>query len=140
MPAHIRSLALCVALVAPTLTLLLPASPAWGQNNTCQFAFDGDCDEPGRGTGLCAAGTDTQDCSVRDPGPNSCQFANDGECDHPGTGTGACPPNTDQNDCGGAAGGPGNATCGFANDGECDEPGIGTGLCAAGTDTADCRS
>ena len=97
----IRSLAMLAAFAVIALTVALPAGPAWGQNNSCQYAFDGDCDEPGIGTGLCAAGTDTQDCSIRDPGPNSCQYANDGECDHPGVGTGACPPNTDQNDCGG---------------------------------------
>ncbi len=133
---HFRSFALAVAFAAAALILTLPTESAWAQNNTCEFAFDGDCDEPGRGTGLCAAGTDTQDCSIRDPGPNSCQFANDGECDHPGIGTGACPPNTDVNDCQNA-GGPNS--CQYANDNECDEPGIGTGLCKIGTDTNDCR-
>ena len=29
--------------------------------NTCGFAFDLECDEPG-GTGICATGTDTYDC------------------------------------------------------------------------------
>ena len=130
--------------------------------NSCHFAFDGDCDEPGRGTGLCLAGTDTSDCSLPQ-GPNSCQFAFDGQCDHPGEGSGSCPPETDQADCGiperpTASAGPVSPagpmtpirpaapaspadpanSCRFAFDGDCDEPGRGTGLCAAGTDTRDC--
>jgi hypothetical protein len=66
--------------------------------NSCQHAFDNDCDEPGIGTGLCSAGTDTADCSTP-ASANSCRYAHDGECDHPGLGTGSCPPNTDQDDC-----------------------------------------
>ena len=109
-------------------------------DNSCEFAFDGDCDEPERGTGLCAPRTDTLDCSIRDPGPNSCQFAFDNECDHPGVGTGACPPRTDVADCQSVASrGPENS-CRFAYDGDCDEPGQGTGLCDAGTDRADCAN
>ncbi|MDF1524261.1 MAG: hypothetical protein P1P87_15775, partial [Trueperaceae bacterium] len=40
---------------------------AWA--NTCMWAFDGECDEPGIGTGLCAAGTDTSDCGRIAVGP-----------------------------------------------------------------------
>ena len=111
--------------------------------NSCRFAFDGDCDEPVRGTGLCTAGTDTADCSLPQ-GPNSCQFAFDGTCDHPAAGTGRCPPNTDQADCRST---PGRSTalsdsCEWAFDGECDESryvGAITGACLPGTDTSDCR-
>jgi hypothetical protein len=28
----------------------------------CVWAFDGECDEPGIGTGICEPGTDTTDC------------------------------------------------------------------------------
>lgn len=31
-------------------------------DDSCQFAFDGECDEPGTGTGACAAATDATDC------------------------------------------------------------------------------
>jgi hypothetical protein len=34
--------------------------PAGAGNNTCQYAFDGVCDEPSN----CAAGTDSRDCTV----------------------------------------------------------------------------
>ncbi len=111
--------------------------------NSCQFAFDGDCDEPGRGTGLCTAGTDTADCSLPQ-GANSCQFAFDGECDHPGVGTGACPPRTDVADCSSPAlqtAGVNNS-CQWAFDGECDDSryeGAITGACRRGTDASDCR-
>ena len=115
-------------------------SVARGGNNSCEYAFDGDCDEPGRGTGLCAPRTDTRDCAVRNPGPNSCQFARDGQCGHPGVGSGVCPPSTDVADCQSVAALGGANSCEFAFDGDCDEPGQGTGICAAGTDTRDCAN
>jgi hypothetical protein len=106
--------------------------------NSCPWAFDGECDEPGIGTGLCAAGTDTFDCSgVAFDWSNACPWAFDGECDEPGMGTGVCLPGTDSADCGLASFEWSNA-CPWAFDGECDEPRIGTGLCVAGTDTFDC--
>jgi len=107
------------------------------QNNSCQWAFDGDCDEARYGgTGACPAGTDTADCSAPS-GPNSCQFAFDGECDRSNFGgTGACPSGTDTADCS-APSGPNS--CQWAYDGECDESRYGgTGVCSSGTDTADC--
>ena len=113
---------------------------AGGGNNSCEYAFDGDCDEPGRGTGLCAAKTDASDCAIRNPGPNSCQFAHDGQCGHPGVGTGVCPPSTDVADCQSVASRGGANSCAYAFDGDCDEPGRGTGLCAAGTDVRDCAN
>jgi hypothetical protein len=104
--------------------------------NSCPWAYDGECDEPGIGTGLCAAGTDQADCAGAG-GPNSCRWAFDGECDEPGIGTGYCDAGTDQADCANV-GGP--DSCRWAFDGECDEPGIGTGVCAPGTDTTDCQA
>ena len=70
--------------------------------NSCPWAFDGECDEPGIGTGLCDAGTDSADCSAGPFDPaNSCVWAFDGECDEPGIGTGACDAGTDAADCAG---------------------------------------
>jgi len=41
-----------------------------GGPDSCRWAFDGECDEPGIGTGLCPAGTDTADCrGGAQPGP-----------------------------------------------------------------------
>jgi hypothetical protein len=38
--------------------------------NSCRWAFDGECDEPGIGTGVCDAGTDTADCAGVRPPPD----------------------------------------------------------------------
>ena len=134
-------------LMAPVLALMLAgcgevasSTASIRGDNSCAYAFDGDCDEPGRGTGLCAPRTDTRDCSIRDPGPNSCQFAYDNECDHPGVGTGACPPSTDVADCQSVASRGFENSCRFAFDGDCDAPGQGTGLCDAGPDPRDCAN
>ncbi len=133
-------------LSVPVLALLLAGCDTTSTStafvrgdNSCAYAFDGDCDEPGRGTGLCAPRSDTADCSNRNPGPNSCQFAFDNECDHPGVGTGVCPPNTDVADCQSVASRGANS-CRFAFDNECDHPGVGTGACPPNTDVADCQS
>ncbi|WP_225773256.1 hypothetical protein [Inquilinus sp. Marseille-Q2685] len=135
-----------------------PAAPALQGEDSCPFARDGECDEPGVGSGACAAGTDTADCKARQgggqppamPAPSaggddSCQFAQDGECDEPGRGTGLCSTGTDVTDCAAAgegSGAPSTAVpaCPFTGDGECDEPDKGSGLCAAGTDAEDCRA
>ena len=66
-------------------------------NNTCQYARDGECDEPTIGTGLCSVGSDATDC--RGLGRNVCQYAFDAECDEPGIGTGLCKIGTDTADC-----------------------------------------
>ena len=134
------ALALVFAVVLAGCGQIATSTASRQGDNSCEFAFDGDCDEPGRGTGLCARGTDTLDCSIRDPGPNSCQFAYDNECDHPGVGTGACPPSTDVSDCQSVASRGRENSCRFAFDGDCDEPGRGTGLCDAGTDRNDCAN
>jgi len=79
-------------------------------DDSCPWAFDGECDEPGIGTGACLPGTDTFDCAGGGfDGSNTCPWAFDGECDEPGIGTGACLPGTDAYDCRGAAGDPGGA-------------------------------
>lgn len=109
--------------------------------DTCRWANDGECDDPGIGTGACTQGTDYSDCwriaeGVED---NSCRWANDNECDEPGFGTGACTQATDLADCG-----PmielrfRNDSCETAFDGVCNEPGIGDGRCEDRTDRADC--
>lgn len=73
---------------------------AAAQDNSCAYAFDGECDE-GYGTDLCEAGSDTWDCRRVGPrpGPESCRFSRDGECDEPGGGTESCLPRTDTADC-----------------------------------------
>ena len=138
------------------LTLSCLAGGALAQDNSCRWAFDGECDESryhGNVTGACPAGTDTNDCRglrLRDAGEmagNGCQWAFDGECDHPGVGTGACQMGTDTADCAGLgrpqAGGATSSvdSCRWAFDGECDEARFsGTGACSDGTDTTDCQA
>ena len=39
-----------------------PSSSGAAPNDSCQFAFDGVCDEPNIGSGACAPGTDASDC------------------------------------------------------------------------------
>ncbi|MBY6202077.1 hypothetical protein KUV65_11935 [Maritalea mobilis] len=77
-------------------------------NDLCQWANDGDCDDPsvyGAVSGLCAPGTDSSDCAnytAPENIDNICLFANDGECDDPtveGHVTSACAPGTDSYDC-----------------------------------------
>lgn len=110
-------------------------------DDSCRYANDNECDEPGLGTGACRAGTDRSDCwrlmvGVED---DSCQWANDGECDEPGFGTGACVQATDRTDCG-----PlielrfRNDQCDTAFNGICEEPGVGNGACEERSDRADC--
>lgn len=36
---------------------------AWSPENSCQWAFDNECDQPNNGTGSCRAGTDAADCA-----------------------------------------------------------------------------
>lgn len=114
---------------------------AYTGSDTCQYANDGECDDPGLGTGACRQGTDYSDCwrlaqGVED---NSCRWANDGECDEPGFGTGACTQATDLADCGSVINLRfRNDSCESAFDGVCNEPEIGDGRCAARSDRADC--
>lgn len=110
-------------------------------DDSCRWANDGECDEPGTGTGACDAGTDYSDCwrIITGLEDDSCQWANDNECDEPGIGTGACTQGTDLTDCGVMTGLRfRNDTCSSAFDGVCDEPEIGTGRCPVRSDRADC--
>lgn len=118
-----------------------PAASGYTGNDTCQWANDGECDDPGIGTGACERGTDYSDCwrIVEGVEDNSCRWANDGECDEPGFGTGACTQATDLNDCGEIIHLRfRNDSCETAFDGVCNEPGVGDGTCAERTDRADC--
>lgn len=119
--------------------------------DSCQYAFDGVCDEPD----VCPAGTDTTDCSggggggggggTCESGWESCDggcmpsgavccfdgahYCNGGEeccsdgCYPAGSG------------CSGGSSG-GDDSCQYAFDGVCDEP----GACPSGTDATDCGS
>jgi hypothetical protein len=116
-------------------THVIAAAPPVSCTNTCSYAFDNECDDPG----LCATGTDCSDCGGLCI--NSCTYAFDDVCDDPG----ACAVGTDCNDCrgltgGGVAGAGGTGSgctdsCQYANDDFCDDPGD----CAAGTDCSDCE-
>lgn len=124
--------------------IVLAAGVAWptgaaADTDSCQWALDGECDEPRYGgTGACDNGTDTSDCRPLLSGDNTCRWAFDHECDEPDVGTGACRPGTDTADCRAVHIG-GDNSCHWAHDGECDEPRYaGTGACTDGTDTADC--
>jgi protease YdgD len=140
------------------------ASPAFAQDNSCEYANDRECDEARYdGTGACADGTDTADCRLLSQGlaDDSCEWANDNECDEPRytNGTGACVNGTDATDCAGAElhsvaldrlldalpadlrGQLGDDSCQWANDMECDVAALGgTGACPDGTDATDCRA
>lgn len=86
-------------LVALLAALVLGAAPARAEDNSCTYAFDGECDEDW-GTNLCTIGSDTWDCrrTGTPPGPESCRSSGDGVCDEPG-GEGGCIPFTDTADC-----------------------------------------
>lgn len=110
-------------------------------SDTCRWANDLECDDPGfGGTGACTPGTDASDCrAMAIGGDNTCRWADDNECDDPGIGTGVCTSGTDSNDCRAVAYLRNRSnTCETAFNGLCEEPGEGRGSCRANTDTADC--
>lgn len=119
------------------------ARPGGGGDDSCRWANDGECDEPGVGTGACTSGTDRSDCyrimnGIED---DSCEWARDGECDEPGFGTGACTQGTDLTDCGDVIHLRFQTdTCATAFNGVCEEPGRGNGACEARTDRTDCST
>ena len=119
-----------------------PGGPAGvGGDDSCQYANDGECDEPGSGTGACRAGTDYSDCwrILSGQEDESCEWARDNECDEPGFGTGACTQGTDLTDCGDVSHMRfQNDSCALAFNDVCDQPGEGTGRCGARTDRSDC--
>ncbi|MCC6982804.1 MAG: trypsin-like serine protease [Bauldia sp.] len=118
-----------------------PSSAAYTGEDTCRWANDGECDDPGIGTGACQQGTDYSDCWRIATGreDNSCEWANDGECDEPQFGYSVCTQGTDRNDCGAVAHLRFQTDlCELAFDGVCNEPGTGDGQCEVRTDRADC--
>jgi protease YdgD len=117
-----------------------PASKAVRRgDDSCAFAHDNECDEPGIGTGVCAAGRDFSDCRfLRDGEKDACASARDGVCDEPRFGTGACVQGSDRGDCGAIAWMRNrDDSCLTAFNNICEEPGRGRG-CAARTDRSDC--
>lgn len=119
-----------------------PAKPPGASgNDMCRHANDNECDEPGIGTGLCAALTDRSDCAALRAGVDndSCIHARDRRCDEPVFGTGACAQGTDVSDCGNLANFRNrDDSCTTAFNGVCEEPSAGNGACAARTDRTDC--
>jgi len=109
--------------------------------DSCRWANDNECDEPDIGTGVCALGTDTSDCSALRHGENdSCRWARDGICDEPAHGTGACAQGADREDCGDLTRIRNQTdSCATAFNDVCEEPGRGNGACAARTDRSDCN-
>ena len=105
--------------------------------NTCDWAFDGECDDVrylGAVTNACRPNTDESDCRGLPLRPsedlvgNTCQWAYDGECDddrYVGAITRACRRGTDEADCQGlplrSAGQEEGNTCTYAFDDECDD-------------------
>lgn len=127
--------------VAVAGLFLLPGA-VLAQDNSCQWANDGECDEGRYGGGAyCADGTDTADCA-RIAATAVCEYAFDYECDEARHGgTGFCPSGTDAFDCILMAAGTADDSCAWANDNECDEPRFGgTGVCRDGSDTTDCAA
>lgn len=113
--------------------------PARG-DDSCRWANDMECDDPGIGTGACTQGTDYSDCRyIREGEADACRWANDGECDEPGFGTGACVQGSDLTDCGAVSHLRFRTdACQTAFNGICEEPEVGNGRCAARTDRRDC--
>ncbi len=122
-----------------------------GCENSCEFAYDGFCDDgrPGAASDFCFPGSDCCDCDGvcdRFDCDDSCEFSGDGECDDVKFGgTGFCPDGTDCFDCSGFDdnGGGGfdcDDSCDFSGDGECDDgrPGAVSNFCFPGSDCCDC--
>ncbi|MGV8841371.1 MAG: trypsin-like serine peptidase [Bauldia sp.] len=111
-------------------------------NDSCRWANDGECDDPGIGTGACQQGTDYSDCwrIVTDREDDSCEFARDGRCDEPRFGSGACTQGTDRTDCGIVAMLRfEDDSCRNALNGVCNETALGgDGTCDRRTDRGDC--
>lgn len=128
-------------LVAVALGALMAPLAAQAQDDSCQWALDGECDEGRYGGGnYCVDGSDTTDCRAI-AATGACEYSFDYECDEARYGgTGFCADGTDAFDCEFMAAAQNVDTCVWANDGECDEPRFGgTGVCRDGSDTADCQ-
>ena len=75
---------------------------AIGSDDSCRWANDNECDEPGIGTGACTSGTDRTDCAavtVMRNRTNTCETSFNGVCEEPGSGSGSCRMYTDTADC-----------------------------------------
>jgi len=110
-------------------------------DDSCVYANDFACDEPGIGSGACEAGTDYSDCwrIIEGREDDSCQWADDGECDEPNFGTGACTMGTDVTDCGDVSALRFQTdSCRLAFNGVCDVEDGASGACAPRTDRSDC--
>ena len=116
-------------LIVTLLAALLLSGPAMAQGNTCQWAHDGECDEPRyNGTGACDDGTDAADCQATGTIPVGGSTLVPGGAGTVGTALAAPSPDVSGDD-----------SCRWALDGECDESRYGgTGACPAGSDTTDC--
>jgi len=127
-PHHSRADMVCGVSSAPTVAPPSNApTPPPPPGDSCQYANDGECDDPR----YCRVGTDNSDCTEDDVPQDTCTYANDGECDEPTY----CRINTDATDCQGEEpDANGDDSCQWANDYMCDEP----TYCEVGTDTTDC--
>jgi hypothetical protein len=125
------------------LSVLVAACGACAaENDSCEWARDGECDEARfGGGGECPWGTDTTDCHhlARGLWTDSCTTAGNGICEEPRfEGPTGCTDGTDR--CDGKALQEANG-CANAFDNACDEAAFGgSGLCPEGTDTADCST
>ncbi len=129
-------------LLGLSLVALTAPGMAMAQDDSCQWANDGECDEGRYGGGnYCADGTDTADCRAI-AATAVCQYSFDYECDEARFGgTGFCPDGSDAFDCQILAAAAPDDSCPWANDNECDEPRFGgTGACRDGSDSTDCQS
>ena len=121
-----------------------PGVGAGGGTDSCRWANDLECDEPGIGTSACPRGTDTSDCRfLRTGETDTCEWARDGECDEPGLGTGVCVQGSDRTDCAGMAHLRFRTdSCETAFNNVCEERETdlrnGPAICAPRTDRADC--
>jgi protease YdgD len=75
---------------------------ALGGEDSCRWANDNECDEPGIGTDNCTSGTDVTDCAavayLRNR-TDTCATAFDGICNEASGGNGTCEPFSDTADC-----------------------------------------
>ena len=129
-------------LVIALCALLVVSQAAWADNDSCEYARDGECDEGRYGGGAaCSDGTDATDCRAI-AATATCEFAFDYQCDEARYGGGgACTAGSDTFDCARLAARQSDDSCVYANDAECDEPRFHntSGLCRDGTDATDCR-
>jgi protease YdgD len=128
--------------LAALILLVAACAASAAENDSCEWALDGECDEARfGGGGECAWGTDTSDCQTLARGlwTDVCTTAQNGICEEPRFGgPTSCTDGTDRSDCKDVQAANGCAT---ALDNACDEARFGgSGSCPAGTDSADCST